>query len=190
MVKRVRSDLELYFDHGIDLATRTVYIGDPNDGDGDIGPKTAADAIKGLHIFTHSYDPEKPINIVLNSSGGNVTDGLAIHDAIVNCTAHVNITVYGQCCSIAMAILQAGDSRYATKNAWLMVHDGEAESGIIQTRDVDVLKEITDKQKWQYYNILAKYSSLSPKDWGEKCRYDYWMSADDAYLLGLIDGVI
>jgi ATP-dependent protease ClpP protease subunit len=88
-----------------------------------------------------------------------------------------------------MAILQAGDHRTASPNSWLMIHDGQAEDGKIDTRDVDALKKITDNQKWQYYNILAEKSLLSPKNWEEKCRTDFWMSATDAQELGLIDEV-
>lgn len=187
MARRAKSDLDLWLSHHLDIATRTIYIGDPDEGD--IGPKTASDVLKALHILNGSFNPEKPINVVLNSSGGSVFDGLAIHDAIEACQCEVNIHVLGQCCSIAVAILQAGDHRSASPNSWLMIHDGDAEDGKIAVGDLEALMTITEAQREQYYCILAEKSKLSTKEIRELCRRDYWMTATEAEALGLIDGV-
>ena len=181
--------VQWWLDFSFNSITNTIYIGDPDNDDGDIGPKTSAEAIKAIHLLDRGKTAENTITVLINSSGGSVFDGLAIYDTLTACKSFVHTHTIGQCCSIAMAILQAGDTRTASPNSWLMVHDGQAEDGKIDTRDVDSLKYITDRQKWQYYSILAGKSKLSTKDWEEKCRSDYWMSAQDALELELIDEV-
>lgn len=187
MARRAKSDLDQWFTHHLDLATRTIYLGD--DESGEITSKTASDVLKALHILDNSFNPEKHITIVLNSSGGSVFDGLAIHDAIEACKCEVHINVIGQCCSIAMAILQAADHRTASPNSWLMIHDGEAEDGKIMVGDLESLVYITEQQREQYYNILAEKSVLTAKEFRGLCRRDHWMTAVDALDLKLIDEV-
>jgi len=184
------TSLEHLFDLNMDVATKTIYIGDQYGSDGeDIGPKTASDAIKALLYLDKGKTAENTIKILLNSSGGSVFDGLAIYDAIRACKSFIHIHVIGQCASIATAILQAGDLRTASPNSWLMVHNGQAEDGKIDVRDVDSLKFITDRHKEQYYAILSEKSLLTPQEWEEKCKTDFWMSAKDAEDLQVIDRI-
>lgn len=128
MSKRiVREDIDRWFDYGINIATRTIYIGSAihSEDDGEAGVEAALveKVIKGLHIL--DSQSAEPINVILNNPGGEVYQGMAIYDALKNCRSHITITVYGQAMSAASIILQAADKRVLSANSRIMIHHGE-----------------------------------------------------------------
>lgn len=125
MTKVNRDHIWMFFEHGIDISTKTLYLGYGADDEMDLDQKATADVLKGLHVLSN-IRPEEPIRILLNNTGGDTQHGLAIYDAIHNVTSPVHITVYGHCYSIGAWILQAADKRIMSKHSSLMIHDGDS----------------------------------------------------------------
>lgn len=120
-----KEQIWLFYEHGIELSTKTIYLGYGADDEMDLDQKVTADVLKGLRILS-SIRPEEPISILMNNTGGDTQHGLAIYDAIRNVASPVHITVYGHCYSIGAWILQAGDMRRMSKHSSLMIHDGDS----------------------------------------------------------------
>ena len=126
MVKRRNQDLVYtWFDHNIDLESRTIYMGSAQmyeDGESGVDNFMAENFIKGMHVLERS--PDKDINIVMNNPGGDWYHGMAIFDSIKNSPCYCSIKVYGHAMSMGSIILQAGDNRILMPNSRLMIHYG------------------------------------------------------------------
>lgn len=193
MARLSKDGIDRFYDQHVWLEGRTLYIGaqhshvtDDYSAD-EVSPYMAESVIKGLTVL--NLKPTEPISILLNSPGGDITQGLAIYDAIKRSPCHIEIIATGQCMSSASIILQAADKRILTKNCFVMVHDGtDANEG----RPVDVLAwakfgQVINKIM---YNIYAERSGKPNTYWHKKCQNDYIMTADEAVLEGLADEII
>lgn len=128
-----KDDIDQFMENDLYLPTRTLYMGSITHFDE--GEESGTDyamaerMVKALHILeTHdaaSKRGEKPITIIMNNIGGDIFHGMAIYDAIRNCTNHVTIKVYGHAMSMGSIILQAADQRIMSPNSKIMVHYGQ-----------------------------------------------------------------
>lgn len=126
MSKIVKESIDRFFDYGIHVETKTIYMGSEeyvDDQESGTDHKMAENMIKALHVL--NLTPDKPIKIIMNNLGGNWTDGMAIYDAIKASPCHVTIEVMGQAMSMGSIILQAADERIMHPNATMMIHDGQ-----------------------------------------------------------------
>lgn len=128
MMRRYRdSDYVIsWFDNGLDIETRTIYMGSmSNVGEGESGVDNfmAENFIKGMHIL-ESKSLDKEIFIIMNNPGGDWYHGMAIYDAIKNSPCHCTIKVYGHAMSMGSVILQAADQRIMMPNSRFMIHYG------------------------------------------------------------------
>lgn len=119
----------------------------------------------------------------INTYGGNITDGLAIHDLIKACCPEAQMIVFGACMSAGMVILQAGGQRSASENSELMIHYGEegADSG----QD----KKFNERLRIKEHNILShrlKASKATLKKWQNTVKY---FDVNEALKYGLIDRI-
>jgi ATP-dependent Clp endopeptidase proteolytic subunit ClpP len=129
MAKRIRDNdfVWTWFDHNLDLETRTIYMGSL--GYSYDGGETGVDHLmteyflKGMHLL-ETRSPEKEITIVMNNPGGDWYHGMAIYDAIKNSNCHCTIKVYGHAMSMGSIILQAADHRIMMPNSRFMIHYG------------------------------------------------------------------
>ncbi len=161
---------------------------------GDIEKDTARTAIERLRELAN--ENTRPITIYINSAGGNVTDGLAIHDAIreiVRRGVQVTIVVQGMAYSMGSVVLQAASEgrRLAQPHAWIMIHEPAKWAGWQSTsaaaQHLDRLKQM---QK-QIYNIMAARSGKSlQKIIRDTKRTDYYLDATMALEYGLVDGIV
>ena len=101
--RRQIDDIEVFFEQGLYVPTRTIYMGEILDGGTD--HVMAERVIKALHVL--DANSEAPIAILMNNPGGDEYHGLAIYDAILGCKNHVAITAYGHAMSMGSIILQA-----------------------------------------------------------------------------------
>ena len=141
-------------------------------------------------------DNTRPITLYINSAGGNVTDGLALHDSIqqiVNRGVEVTIIVQGMAYSMGSVILQAASPgrRLAQPHSWIRIHEPAKWAGWQSTsaaaQHLDRLKQM---QK-QIYEILAKRSGKPlQKIIRDTKRTDFYLDATMALEYGLIDGVV
>jgi len=161
---------------------------------GDIEKDTARAVIERLRELAN--DSDRPITLYINSAGGNVTDGLAIHDAIrqiVNRGINVSIIVQGMAYSMGSVVLQAASDgrRLSLPHSWIMIHEPAKWAGWQSTsaaaQHLDRLKQM----QGQIYEILAKRSARPlQKIIRDTKRTDFYLDAKKALEYGLIDGII
>lgn len=181
---RVNKDqVWLFFEHGIELSTKTLYLGSGTDTEIELDEKVTADVLKGLHILS-SIRPEDPIRIMLNNQGGDTQHGLAIYDAIRNVSSPVHIVVYGHCYSIAAWILQAGDKRMMSKHSSLMIHHGQGEKTQWAKEEDDLCMDILLER------IREKHPEFSKARLNKMLLKDTYMRPKQALELGLIDEIL
>jgi len=161
---------------------------------GDIEKDTARGVIERLRELAN--DSTKPITIYINSAGGNVTDGLAIHDAvreIVSRNIEVTIIVQGMAYSMGSVVLQAASTgrRFSYPHSWIMIHEPAKWAGWQSTsaaaQHLDRLKQM----QAQIYEILASRSGKPlQKIIRDTKRTDFYLDAKKALEYGLIDGIV
>jgi ATP-dependent Clp protease protease subunit len=161
---------------------------------GDIEKDTARAAIERLRELAN--DSAKPITVYINSAGGNVTDGLAIHDAVRHLVAQgleITIVVQGMAYSMGSIVLQAASPgrRLSFPHSWIMIHEPAKWAGWQSTtaaaQHLDRLKQM----QGQIYRILADRSGKPLKQIiRDTKRNDFYLDAPRAREYGLIDGIL
>jgi ATP-dependent Clp protease protease subunit len=161
---------------------------------GDIEKDTARGVIERLRELAN--DNNRPITLYINSAGGNVTDGLAIHDSVREIVARgteVTIVVQGMAYSMGSVVLQAASDgrRLSYPHSWIMIHEPAKWAGWQSTsaaaQHLDRLKQMQS----QIYQILAVRSGKPlQKIIRDTKRTDFYLDATKALEYGLIDGVV
>jgi ATP-dependent Clp protease protease subunit len=161
---------------------------------GDIDKDSARASIERLRELAN--DNRRPITMYINSAGGNVTDGLALHDAIrllVGNGVEVTIIVQGMAYSMGSVVLQAASPgrRLAFPHSWIMIHEPAKWAGWQSTtaaaQHLDRLKQMQS----QIYRILADRSGKPLRQIiRDTKRTDFYLDAVRAKDYGLIDGVL
>lgn len=195
----IRDDLDKFFDYGINIPTRTIYLGsldyDAEDDETGVDYGMAERAIKSLHLLDSvSAEGGKPIYILMNNPGGFLYHGLAIYDAIKACKNPVTITVYGMAMSMGSVILQAADERIMAPNSSLMIHYGslgiEADIKVVE----NYMKEMNKHNIWLEDLYLSKIRDMHPKFTRKKvvdmCTMDTYFTAQEALEIGLADSIL
>jgi ATP-dependent Clp protease protease subunit len=166
------------------LKDRIVFLGTPIDD-------TVANLVIAQMLFLESEDPEKDINVYVNSPGGSVTAGLAIYDTMQYVKPAVTTLCMGQAASMGAVLLAAGQEgkRFALPNSRIMIHQplggmrGQASDMEIQAREILKMKELLN-------GILAKHSGQELEKLQHDSDRDYFMDAVQAKEYGLVDKVI
>jgi ATP-dependent Clp protease, protease subunit len=161
---------------------------------GDIDKDSARASIERLRELAN--DSRRPITLYINSAGGNVTDGLALHDAIrllVDRGVEVTIIVQGMAYSMGSVVLQAASPgrRLAFPHSWIMIHEPAKWAGWQSTtaaaQHLDRLKQMQS----QIYRILADRSGKPLRQIiRDTKRTDFYLDAVKARDYGLIDAVL
>lgn len=161
---------------------------------GDIEKDTARSVIEKLREMAN--ESRKPITLYINSAGGNVTDGLALHDAIrylVSTGIEITVVVQGMAYSMGSVVLQAAspDRRLAFPHSWIMIHEPAKWAGWQSTtaaaQHLDRLKQMQS----QIYRIMAERSGKPLKQIiRDTKRVDFYLDAWKAKEYGLIDRVL
>jgi ATP-dependent Clp protease protease subunit len=161
---------------------------------GDIEKDTARLCIERLRDLAN--DNNKPITLYINSAGGNVTDGLAIHDSIRHIISRgidVTIVVQGMAYSMGSIVLQAASEgrRLAFPHSWIMIHEPAKWAGWQSTtaaaQHLERLKQMQD----QIYRILSSRSGKPLRQIiKDTKRTDFYLDAKKALEYGLIDVVV
>jgi ATP-dependent Clp endopeptidase proteolytic subunit ClpP len=186
-MKIVKESIDRFFDYDLHIETRTIYIGDGEDGSG-VGPKMAEKVIKAFIIFNAT--PEKPVRIILNTKGGDIFDGYAVYDAIKASPCHVTIEVMGSAMSMGSIILQAADERLIHPHSTVMIHDGH-DSMEMNIRDIEKWAEFYKKvDRPRMYALFAEKTGKPAHYWEKKAVNDYVMTAQQAVDEGLADRVV
>ena len=140
----------------------------------------------------HRLHPGCDMEVVFNSPGGNVIDGLSLFDFIQYLRVsghHITTSTIGMAASMAGILLQAGDVRIMGQESWLLIHEASFAA-------VGKFGEIEDTVEWvrkiqkRVLRIFAERSQLSEKQIGTRWkRKDWWIDAEDALKMGFIDEI-
>jgi ATP-dependent Clp protease protease subunit len=150
-----------------------------------------ANVIIAQFLFLESEDPDKEIMVYINSPGGVVTSGLAIHDTMQYVRCDVSTTCLGMAASMAAVLLAAGTKgrRNALPNARVMIHQpmggarGQASDIEIQAKEIRHLKDVLT-------DILTAASGKAKEQVHKDIDRDFYLSAAAAKEYGLIDNVM
>ena len=166
------------------LKDRIVFIGTPVDDN-------VANIIIAQLLFLQMEDAQKDVNVYINTPGGSVTSGLAIYDTMQFIKPDVNTYCLGQAASLGALLLAAGTKgkRYALPHARIMIHqpwggaEGPATDIGIQAKEILRLKEKLNE-------ILANHTGQSLEKIQKDTDRDYFMSAEEAKVYGIVDEVV
>src|ERR1700736_1302041 len=166
------------------LKDRIVFLGGPIHDE-------AANLVTAQLLFLESEDPEREINMYINSPGGSVTAGLAIYDTMQFVKPPVSTLCVGQAASMGAVLLAAGAKgrRYSLPHARIMIHqlsggfEGQAADISIQAREALRLRDLLNE-------ILAHHTSQNIKRIEKDTDRDNFLSAEQAKEYGLVDEVI
>lgn len=161
---------------------------------GDIEKDSARHVIERLRELAN--DSRKPITLYMNTAGGNVTDGLAIHDTIrylVTQGVQITVIVQGMAYSMGSVVLQAASPgrRFAFPHSWIMIHEPAKWAGWQSTtaaaQHLDRLKQM----QTQIYRILSERSGKPLRQIiRDTKRNDFYLDAVKAKEYGLLDEVL
>ena len=149
-----------------------------------------ASVIVAQLLFLESENPSKDISMYINSPGGVVTAGLAIHDTMQYIKPRVSTVCMGQACSMGSFLLAAGEPgmRIALPNARIMIHQpsggarGMASDIEIQAREILRLRQRMNQ-------LYANYTGKTLAEIEKAVDRDTWLDADEALAFGLVDKV-
>jgi len=163
------------------LKERVVFI---------VGPieDQMANLVVAQLLFLESENPDKDINLYINSPGGSVSSGLAIYDTMQFIRSDVSTMCVGQAASMGALLLAAGakEKRYALPHSRVMIHQplGGYQG---QATDIDIHAREILKIREQLNEILASHSGQSVKKIAEDTERDNFMDPEQAKEYGLID---
>jgi len=166
------------------LKDNIIFLGTPIDDQ-------IANLIVAQLLFLEAEDPEKDINVYINSPGGSVTAGLAIYDTMQFIRPDVTTICVGMCASMGALLLTAGakGKRFALPNSRILIHQpsggmqGQATDVRIHAEELILIRELTSQ-------ILAKHTGQSLEQIEKDVERDRYLSATQAKEYGLIDEVI
>ncbi len=166
------------------LKDNIIFLGTPIDD-------FVANLIVAQLLFLEAEDPEKDINVYINSPGGSVTAGLAIYDTMQFIRPDVTTICVGMCASMGALLLTAGakGKRFALPNSRILIHQpsggmhGQASDVRIHAEELIRIRELTS-------GILARHTGQSIEQIELDVERDRYLSAAQAKEYGLIDEVI
>jgi ATP-dependent Clp protease protease subunit len=165
------------------LADRIIFLGMPIDD-------YVANYIIAQLLFLESEDPDKDINIYINSPGGSVTAGMAIYDTMQLVRPDIATICLGQAASMGAVLMAAGTKgkRMALPYSRFMLHQvmggvsGQASDIEIQAREMLRISEMIDE-------IMVRHTGQTPEAIQRDSDRDFFMGADEAKEYGLVDEV-
>ncbi|MDI3473005.1 MAG: ATP-dependent Clp protease, protease subunit [Thermotogaceae bacterium] len=166
------------------LKDRIIFIGSPIDDH-------VANLVVAQLLFLEAQDPDKDINLYINSPGGIVTAGLAIYDTMQYISCDVATICVGQAASMAAVLLAGGakEKRYALPHSRVMLHqplggaEGPAKDIEIRTKEILKIKDMLNQ-------ILSEHTGQPIEKIEKDTDRDFFMSAQEALEYGIIDRVI
>jgi ATP-dependent Clp protease protease subunit len=166
------------------LKDRIVFLGQEIDD-------FIANSCIAQFLFLESEDPEKDIQVYVNSPGGVVTSGLAIYDTMKYVRCPVSTMCLGQAASMGAVLLGAGEKgrRFALPHARVMIHQplGGARG---QATDIEIQAREIKKMKETLIDILVEATGKNRDELAKDIERDFYLSAGQAKEYGLIDEVL
>lgn len=167
------------------LRERIVFLGTPVDDH-------VASLIIAQLLFLEAEDPDKDINLYINSPGGSVSAGLAIYDTMKYIKADVSTICVGLAASMGAVLLAGGadGKRSALPHSKIMIHQPWVGGLSGQTADIEIHAKEMIKTRDTIYNILAEHTGKTIAQITKDCDRDYFLSSEEAQKYKLIDNVL
>lgn len=166
------------------LKDRIIFIGTPIDDD-------IANLVIAQLLFLWKEDPDRDIDIYINSPGGSVIAGLAIYDTMQIIKPDVATTCVGHAMSMGAVLLAAGakGKRSALPNSRIMIHQGSA--GFHGTpSDIDIVAKEVLRYKSLLIELLAEHTGQPIEKVEKDIDRDFYMSPDEGLQYGLVDKIL
>jgi len=167
------------------LKDNVIFLGQPIDD-------TVSNLIIAQMLFLEAENPEKDIQLYVNSPGGSITSGLAIYDTMQYVKPDIATICIGQAASMAAVLLAAGkkSKRYALPNSRVLIHQPWMQGLGGQATDIDIHAKDILKQRHRLNEILANHTGQPIEKIVRDTDRDYILQASDAVEYGLVDQVI
>ena len=171
------------------LKDRIIFLAE------DVNPASASLVVAQL-LFLESEDPDKEINLYINSPGGSITDGMAIVDTINYIKCPVSTICVGMAASMGAVLLASGEKgkRFATPNAEILIHQpliggqGGGLSG--QATEIKIHADHMIKTREKLTKFLSERTGQTIETIQKDTERDNYMTAEEALKYGLIDGIM
>jgi ATP-dependent Clp protease protease subunit len=167
------------------LKDSIIFVGTPIDD-------TVANLVIAQMLFLEAEDPDKDIQLYLNSPGGSVTAGMAIYDTMQFIRPDVQTICIGQAASIAAVLLSAGakGKRFSLPNSRILIHQPWVTGLGGQTTDIDIHARELLRTRERLNQILADHTTQPLKKIEADTERDYIMTSEQGKEYGIIDDVI
>jgi len=168
------------------LSDRIIFLGE------EVSDKSAASIIAQM-LFLESQDPEKDIELYINSPGGSISAGLAIYDTMQFVRCDVSTLCLGMAASFGAFLLAGGakGKRMALPNAEIMIHQPAIGGGVKgQATDIQIVSDHIQRSKRRLNEILARNAGKTVEEIEAATERDNFLTTEEALDFGLIDKVI
>jgi len=167
------------------LRDNIIFIGTPIDDN-------IANLVIAQMLFLAQEDPEKDIQLYINSPGGSITAGMAIYDTMQYVKNDVTTICIGQAASMAALLLSAGEEkkRLALPNSRILIHQPSMGGLSGQATDIDIHAREILRIRASLNEIMGKHTNQPIEKIERDVERDFWMSAQQAHDYGIIDEII
>lgn len=168
------------------LSDRIIFLGE------EVSDKSAASVVAQM-LFLESQDPEKDIELYINSPGGSISAGFAIYDTMQFVQCDVSTLCLGMAASFGAFLLAGGTKgkRMALPNAEIMIHQPAIGGGVKgQASDIQIVSDHIQRSKRRLNEILAQNTGKRVEEIEAATERDNFLTAEEALDFGLIDKVI
>ncbi|HJX00409.1 MAG TPA: ATP-dependent Clp endopeptidase proteolytic subunit ClpP [Terriglobales bacterium] len=169
------------------LRDNIVFIGTPIDD-------MIANLVIAQMLFLAAEDPEKDIQLYINSPGGSITSGMAIYDTMQFVKNDIMTICIGQAASMAAVLLAAGTAkkRFALPNSRILIHQPHIMGGGIsgQATDIDIHAREILRMREIMNNIMAKHTGQKMEKVEKDVERDFIMNAQQSKDYGIVDDII
>ena len=184
VIEQTHRGERMYDIHSRLLKDRIVMLGTETNDD-------VANIVVAQLLFLESEDPDKDINLYINSPGGSVTAGMAIYDTMQYVRPAVSTICIGQAASMGALLLLAGakGKRQALPNARIMIHQpmGGTQG---QATDIEIQAKEILRMKAKLNEIISKHTGQSLERVEKDTDRDYFMGSSEARAYGIVDEVV
>ena len=169
------------------LSDRIIFLGEEVSD-------TSASLIIAQLLFLESADPDKDIQLYINSPGGSLTAGLAVYDTMQYIKCDVSTICLGLAASFGAFLLAGGahGKRMALPNSEIMIHQPAMHGNGIQgpASDIKIMSDYMQKSRQRLNRVLAVNTGRSEEEIARDTERDNFMSAEEALEYGLIDSIL
>jgi ATP-dependent Clp protease protease subunit len=167
------------------LKESIIFLGTPVDD-------TIGNLVCAQLLHLESENPDKDINLYINSPGGDINAMFAVYDTMMYIRPEVSTICFGQAASAAAVLLAAGTKgkRMALPHSRIIIHQPYGQSGYAQAADIEIVASEILRIKTQLESILASHTGQPDERIAKDTERDFVMTADQAKDYGIIDDVI